>query len=124
MIPKEFELERVYQKRIDHAASGAAIEDVTDDPVDVGKTLIVQAVAVIDQTTAFTKLRIGYKRGSLFHGFFEQDTAALNTTYNLDVPMILIEGDMVCAQLVGATAADKVIIEIQGYEGRMIKNAV
>jgi hypothetical protein len=119
MIPGAFKLDHVYQERVGFTSAGAATEDVLDNILPPGQVLIATYVGVENRTSAYTRLLIGVKDGEVFHALFEQDSPAANNIYWMEHFIIAREGQRICARLTGATSGDVVIMEIQGYYGRI-----
>lgn len=119
MIPGAFSLDHVYQKSIDFYSAGATTEDVLDDVVPPGQAVIATYVGVENRTTAYTRLVLGVRDGDNFYPMYEEDSPAADNVYWMEHVIIAREGQRICARLTGATAADQIHMEIQGYYGKI-----
>lgn len=88
-------------------ASGAATnEDLQVGPVPPGQRWTLHHVAAEDETTAFTSLRLGIKRGVSFLPLEEQKSPAAATLYSSQDPWYLESGNILVARFNGTTSGD------------------
>ena len=95
-------------------STGATNEDLELDRVPPGQRWTLHHVAAEDETTAFTSLRLGIKRGTTFLPLEEQKSPAAATLYSSQDPWFLEEGNRLVARFNGTTSGDKLRLYANG----------
>jgi hypothetical protein len=98
------------------ASTGAATEEIRFDEVPDGCRWCVQHVAARDDTSAFTRLVLGYTRTGVFRAIEDTPSPAAGTYYTFHEPIYLHEGDRLVLQFVGTTSGDVLRANILGFE--------
>ena len=119
MIPNAFKLDYVYQQRIGFQSTGAATEDVLDRVVRPGQVLILTYMGLRNLDHAMTSLVMGWKDGDVWHDRYEQAAPAADTLYWMEHLVIVREGQRPGARVAGATSGDHLILELEGFYGRI-----
>lgn len=89
--------------------------NVETDPVRERRLYCLQRVAVENQTTAYTDLRILKGGGGEEIVIQEEDTPLAATLYWTDEPIYLTEGQYLIARLTGCTASDVIKVYVSGW---------
>lgn len=93
----------------------AGTNDVKTDPVRPGRLYCLQRVAVENESTAYTDLRILKGGGGQEIVVQEEDTPLADTLYWTSCPMYLTEGQHLIARLTGCTASDVIRVYVSGW---------
>lgn len=105
--------------RVLNLAASAGSNDLRTERVDPGWLLCVQRVAVENETSAYTDLRI-LKAG---HGqevlLVEQDSPAAATLYWTDEPFYLTTGQYLVCRLTGCSADDVLAAYVSGWKQKL-----
>jgi len=101
-------------------AVSTTAEDVDMDPVKPGWKHCVQQVAVANETTAYTRLRIGAKTGDTFRPLEDTPSPEKTTYYTWKGEFFLFEGEVFTASFMGATANDLLEVLVFGYRQKMV----
>ncbi len=96
-------------------SGGAATEDVELGPVPEGVTWVLNHVAVEDETTAFTSVRVGVGQANDFRPVEEHIGGVAGELYTVPEPIYVPEGKFLRAQFVGTTSGDKLAVYINGH---------
>lgn len=99
-------------------SGGGTTEDVELGPVPVGLTWVLNHVAVEDETTAFTSVRVGIGQANDFRPLEEHVGGVAGELYTVPEPVYVPEGKFIRARFVGTTSADKLALYINGYQVR------
>ena len=95
---------------------GSTLVRLRLDPVDVGVLRVLTHVAVENQTTAYTKARLGINNGATDFYLDEQSTIAADELLVSRSDILLGEGDFFFAELTGTTSGDLLILTCIGWE--------
>ena len=95
-------------------STGATNEDLELHRVPPGQRWRLHHVAAEDETTAFTSLRLGIKRGTTFLPLEEQISPAVDTLYSSQDPWYLEAGNVLVARFNGTTSGDKLHLYVNG----------
>ena len=100
------------------STAAAGSNDLRTKPVGPGWLRCVQRVAVENETTLYTDLRIlKAGRGAEFL-VAEEDNPAAATLYWIDTPVYLMEGQYLVARLSGCTAGDVIKVYVTGWKAQ------
>ena len=99
-------------------SGGASNEDVELGPVPKGLTWVINHVAVEDETTAFTSVRVGVAQANDFRPIEEHIGGVAGELYTVPEPIYVPEGKFLRARFVGTTSGDKLAVYINGYQVR------
>lgn len=103
-----------------HTSDGTTALDIESKVVQIGWKRTIQRVAVEDETTAYTDVRIGYiDRGDRIGWYCEQDSPQAAVLYWMKDPVVLQEGDRLLVRLTGTTDEDVLGIYAYGYEEKV-----
>ena len=111
----DFPLDQIRRRPLRFVSAGVATEYIDDGPVKPGAMRIINRVAIENQTTGFTQLRIGVWDGANFQMLEEQKTPAAATLYWTADPIYLSEGENIRIELVGCTPNDVVTAYVDGF---------
>lgn len=99
-----------------HKKSAAAAPEVLEiGPVPEGLVWVLSHVACEDETTAFTKVRVGIADSLSFRPLEEQDPGIADELYTIPEPIIVPEGKYLRAQFTGTTSGDMLALYINGH---------
>ena len=97
----------------------AGSNDLRTEQVKPGWLWCVQRVAVENQTTLYTDLRIlKAGRGAEFL-LAEEDNPSAATLYWVDTPVYLMEGQYLVARLSGCTLSDVLKVYLTGWKAQV-----
>ena len=99
-------------------SGGAATEVVELGPVPEGLMWVLNHVAVEDETTAFTSVRVGVGQANDFRPLEEHIGGVAGELYTVPEPIYVPEGKFLQARFVGTTSADKLAVYINGRQER------
>ena len=111
----DFPLTRIRRKPIRFVSGGVTPEYIDDDAVKPGYMRIITRIAVENETTAFTKFRIGTWDGANFHLAEEQISPAVDTLYWTADPIYLSETEKLRIELRGCISGDVIMVYIDGF---------
>jgi hypothetical protein len=86
------------------------------NPVAPGQIRVLSHVTVEDQTTAFTKCRLGINNGGVLHYLDELQTIAADELAVSRSDILLGEGDTFFAELTGTTTGDVLVMTCLGTD--------
>lgn len=95
-------------------SAGETNRDVSLPRVPSGMEWELHHIAAEDETTAYTSLRLGIKRGAGFIPLEEQKSPAAGTLYSSQDPWYLRGGDILTARFNGTTSADQLRLYANG----------
>ena len=93
--------------------SDATFQDVELEKVRRGLEIRTDLIVIENETTAFTKARIGIKRHASIDWLEEEKSPAAATLYWMDTPVSLIEDERIVVRFTGCTLKDK--LNVWGY---------
>ena len=108
------EPEQIVRRTLKFVSVGSAVEYIYDNIVRPGDILILDRVAVENETSSYTQLRIGVLSGGVFYPFEEQKTPSLDTLYWASDEIVVAPGENLVIELTGCTSGDKVNIYLCG----------
>lgn len=115
----DFPVDRIRRKLIRLVSTGAAIEYIDDETVKPGYMHIITRVAIENQTSAFTRFRLGVWDGANFQLEEEQKNPAAATLYWTADPIYLSESENLRIQVAGATLNDVLMVYIDAFVRRI-----
>lgn len=115
-MPNINDFTRLYRRTITEKSDGAATITLKTDAVQPRRVRVLTHVTVEDQTTAYTKVRLGIKSGGRDHYLDELQTLAADELAVSKEDIILGDGDVFFAQLTGTTANDIIVFTCIGWE--------
>lgn len=101
------------------ASVAATDEDVALPPVPAGWEWELRHVAAEDETTAYTSLRLGIRRGVGLTPLEEQKSPAAATLYSSQDPWHLSAGNVLVARFNGTTSGDRLRLYANGIARRV-----
>ena len=96
----------VIHLRLSKLSGAATNEELVALPVPENAIDRVVHIAVEDETTACTYLRVGILRGATYHWHLEQKSPAAATLYHTDEPIDLAYRDVLVTRFNGSTSGD------------------
>lgn len=105
---------QVVRRRFNFVSVGSAVEYIDDTIVRSGDILILDRVAVENETSSFTKLRLGVLSGGIFYPSEEQKNPSVGTLYWVSDSIVIAEGENLRIELTGCTSGDKVALSLFG----------
>ena len=111
----DFPLHGIRRKPLRFVSAGVLLEYINDETVKPGYMHIVTRIAVENETTLFTRFRIGVWDGSNFHLSEEQKSPAAATLYWTTDPIYLSEGENLRIELKGCTSGDVVRVYVDSF---------
>lgn len=105
-----------WKERLEETSDGSATFTLKHDPVPWGERYCVQRVAVQDEDSDFTELRIVVVRAAYDHVLEQQLSPVAATWYWMEDPVWLIPGEYLAVRMDGTTSGDKVKAHITGYK--------
>ncbi len=97
------------------ATASAGTNDLAQSRVDAGKLCCIQRVAVENETTTYTDLRILIDNFGVEFLLEEEDSPQAATLYWMTGEVYLREGQRLVARLTGCTASDVLRAYITGW---------
>ena len=98
-------------------SDGSTNIDIKSDAVRAGWKRTVQRVAVEDETTACTEIRMGYQTlNDLISWLAEQETNQAGVLYWEKDLVVLTEGQRLIVRFTGSTSADVLAVYATGYD--------
>lgn len=101
------------------ASGGAANEDLELGRVPEGEEWELTHIAVEDETTAFTSVRLGVRRGVAFIPLEEHVGGVAGELYTANRPFYLQAGNILVARFVGTTSGDLLRLYANGLAYHM-----
>ena len=104
-----------YKEQFPKVSDGSTDIDIESERVERGFRLVLQRIAAIDKTTAFTTLKFGIGGHGNPLWFSQQASPLINTWYWEDRPIHLVFGEFVIARFTGTTTSDELRLNLIGY---------
>ena len=105
-----------FRQRIVAAAGSTGTDDLTFGPVQHDRHYHLTRFAVEDETTApSTDIRVFVTGPGYNHLLLEQNSPAAAPLYWDDQGTFLSQGESLVARFVGATAADRLVLYLEGW---------
>lgn len=98
--------------QIESADSGINI--IRSAKVWQGRIYISRVIAIVNKTSAFTKINIGIYENGVFYCYFTEASPVAAECYFTTDEIILREGQQVQAEFVGCTLGDELSMYIHG----------
>lgn len=111
----DFPLDRIRRKPLRFVSAGAATEYVNDETVKPGYMHVVTRVAIENETSLFTRFRVGVWDGANYQLSEEQKNPAAATLYWTADPIYLSEGENLRIELKGCASGDVVRVYIDSF---------
>ena len=111
--------EGLFEDIVEISRGASGTNNLKRDPVPVGMGEVILYVGVIDETTAYTRLRIGRESLGKFFPMYEESNPVANELYWPREKIYIREGERLMAELTGVTANDILKMYIQGYRVRI-----
>jgi len=111
----DFPLEGIRRKLLRFVSAGAATEYINDEIVKSGCMHVIIRIALENETTAFTRFRIGVWDGANFQLEEEQESPAAATLYWTTEPIYLSESENLRIELKGCASGDVVRVYIDSF---------
>jgi uncharacterized protein (DUF697 family) len=108
-------LKDVFNAHLAKTSAGGTYDDLKGIVVDPGDLIKISYSSAKNNTTACTKLEIGYTDGALFTPLQDELTITAGLIYASDIPFLVPEGKRVTARLTGCTAGDYLEAHFQGF---------
>ncbi len=115
----DFPVDRIRRKPIRLVSDGSATEYIDDDRVKPGYEHIITRIAIENETSGFTRLRIGTWDGANYQLAEEQKNPAAATLYWTTYPIYISEGENLRIELKGATLNDIIMVYVDGFFRRI-----
>ena len=111
-----------YNSPLSKISAGATYDDLSDSRVASGAFLVVTHISLENETTAFTKARVGiYYRGSIY--WHEEEISPVAGELYWTRSRLFVPGDSnLILRLTGCTSGDSLKANIQGHLYTPIKN--
>jgi len=100
-------------------SDGSNTLNIDYDQVKSGFVQKIQRVCVENETSDYTRLRIGVLSGGIFHPLQEQHVPEADKLYWSSGDFYLAEGDNLRVELTGTTTSDRIAVYISGFEARV-----
>ena len=98
------------------ASAGGTNEDISIGPVPPGHLWVITNIAIEDETTAFTSVRISITGFGEDHHLIEDKSLVATTLYWYDGSIFIPEGRKLRVRFVGTTSADVLAAYINGFD--------
>jgi len=105
----------VYTKPLALTKVGAGVEYIDGDLIEPDERVILNSIAVEDETTALTHIRIGKISGKEFILWEESKGALAGQLVHSQEEHVLAEGEHFRAELSGGAANDKCRVYLDGW---------
>ena len=110
------DFKQIYRRTVSQISAGSTIARLRIDPVDPKTLRVLTHVAVENQTSAYTKCRLGISNGATDHFLDELTTLAADELAVSRSDILLGEGDFFFAELTGTTSGDFLTMTCIGWE--------
>lgn len=107
---------RFFRSKIVFVSTGAAVENIYHTKVDPGMLRFYTRIAIENINSAMTELRVGVDSRGEFHQHIEQDSPSSATLYWIADPLYIYGSERLQARVTGATAGNRIEVNVQGYE--------
>lgn len=107
---------QLYRRTVNSNSDNAVTFRLELEKIKAGKIRVLTHITVEDETTAYTKCRLGIDAGGRDHYLDELATIAADELAVSRSDIILGEGDVFFAELSGTTVGDVCIMTCIGWE--------
>ena len=107
--------------RLISVSDGTATINIDHDIVESGFLQKLTRVCVINETSDYTKLRIGIITSGIFHPHEEQYSPSAGKLYWSAAPFFLAEGDQLRIEFTDTTNADRLVAYLEQFEVKVRK---
>lgn len=104
-----------YTKHLFFTKVGTGVEYFSDKEVESGRIIVLTSIAVEDETTSLTYVRIGKESGGRFFPWEEQKTPAAAELSFSQEEHWLREAEKFQVKISGGAASDKLHAYLDGY---------
>jgi len=115
-VPNINDFTQLCRRTVKAASNGATTVRLRLNRIKARKVRTLTHVTVENQTTAYTKCRLGIDNGGNDHYLDELITIAADELAVSRSDIILGEGDVFFAELTGTTAGDVLVLTCVGWE--------
>ncbi len=110
----------LFRRRITVDSEAETPLTVDDPKIESGYMAGIMRIAVENETSDYTRLRVGVVSGKIFHPHEEEQNPNADTLYWTSEEFYLGEGENIRIELAGTTSGDRINIYIEGYTARVI----
>ncbi|KKN32652.1 hypothetical protein LCGC14_0811750 [marine sediment metagenome] len=110
------DFKQIYRRKAEKISDGSAAVRLELDRVDPKILRVLTHITVEDQTTSFTKSRLGISNGAVDFYLDELTTIAASELAVSRSDILLGEGDIFFAELTGTTSGDVLVMNCIGWE--------
>jgi len=110
---------QLYRRTVTKLSDGEATFRLKLNKIKAGKVRTLSHVTVENETSAYTKCRLGIDAGGRDHFLDELQTIAADELAVSRSDIILGEGDVFFAELTGTSADDVIIMTCVGWEAEL-----
>lgn len=107
---------RLYRQTVNEVSDGSSTVRLKLDRVGARVARTLSHVTVENETTSFTKCRLGIQAGKRDHYIDELETPDADELAVSRSDILLGEGDVFFAELTGTTDGDKIVMTCVGWE--------
>lgn len=111
--------DRLYRRRKTGAGLTGSVVRISLGQIGPKKLRVLTNVSVENETSAYTKLRLGIKNAGLEMYLEEQDTVAAGELVTSRSDVLLTEGDSFFVDLTGTTTGDHLVFFCQGWDKKI-----
>ncbi len=109
----------LFRRRLTVVSAEEAPLNINDSQIESGFIAVITRIAVENETSDYTRLRIGVVEGNIFHPHEEEQNPNEDTLYWTSEEFYLSEGENLRIELTGTTSADRINVYIEGYRARV-----
>ena len=113
-------LGNLFRRRITVDSAAEAPLNINDSQIESGFIAVFTRIAVENETSDYTRIRIGVVSGGIFHPHEEEQNPNEDTLYWTSEEFYLSEGENIRLELTGTTNADRINVYVEGYRARVI----
>ena len=110
----------LFRRRITIVSAAEATLNINDELIKSGFIAGIMRVAVENETSDYTRLRIGVVSGNIFHPHEEEENPNANTLYWMSEEFYIGQGENLRIELTGTTSSDRINVYIAGYTARVV----
>lgn len=110
----------LFRRRITVDSAAEAPLNIDDQDIKSGYMAGITRISIENETSDYTRLRIGVFSNGTFHPCEEEQNPNADTLYWISEEIFLGEGERIRAELTGTVAADRINVYIEGYIARII----
>ena len=108
-------LKHRYNKKLDLTKAGTGVEYIEDDAVESGKILVYESIAVVDENSSLSYIRIGAMTPSYYELWEEELAPNANELCFSQEEHTIRELQRFRCEINGGTANDKIHVYLTGY---------